>query len=86
MNKYFVGILNLWIAPLTKNKNDFTVIRIHVSNVTKFLDVLHSYMDFVWSDQVKLTELRCPCCINTLLKKHKHIPSNGNLDHEIPTG
>ncbi|XP_052808119.1 cilia- and flagella-associated protein 47-like isoform X2 [Mya arenaria] len=34
----------------------------------------YNFKDFVWSDQVKLTELKCPCCLNTLLKKNKQIP------------
>ena len=33
--------------------------------------VVTSFRDFVWPDMVKISQVRCPCCLVTLLGKYE---------------
>ncbi|XP_053397416.1 cilia- and flagella-associated protein 47-like isoform X4 [Mercenaria mercenaria] len=46
----------------------------------------YNYDDFVWPDHLRMSQLRCPCCLVTLLNKYKKssdkitaVPSHGTI-------
>jgi len=43
-----------------------------MQEICKSFFLTTSYADLVTSDCVRITELRCPCCLNKLLAKYKH--------------